>query len=114
LRQELEHHTLTEENVVFPLIRSLENGSSILKTHRNTIRDSILSMETEYDQAGAELAKIRRLAKDFSPPAEACSTFRAMLDGLAVLEADMHRHVHKENSVLFPRAAELVAQLDRA
>ncbi|HVA49885.1 MAG TPA: hypothetical protein VNH11_26195 [Pirellulales bacterium] len=42
-----------------------------------------------------------------TPPSDACNTFRAMLDGLRALEAETHRHVHKENSILFPRAIEL-------
>ena len=111
LRRELEHHTNTEESVVFPLIRSLESGSSQYRVPSSTFRDSIRTMESEHDRAGAELGKIRSLANDYVPPADACNTFRAMLDGLAELESDMHRHVHKENSILFPRAAELEALL---
>jgi regulator of cell morphogenesis and NO signaling len=30
-----------------------------------------------------------------------------MLASLEELEADMHEHVHKENNILFPRAAKL-------
>ena len=37
-------------------------------------------------------------------PPGACNTYRAMLDGLQELEADMHIHVHMENNILFPRA----------
>jgi regulator of cell morphogenesis and NO signaling len=33
-----------------------------------------------------------------------------MLASLEELEADMHHHVHKENNILFPRAADLEAQ----
>lgn len=32
-----------------------------------------------------------------------------MLDGLRELEAETHRHVHKENSILFPKALDLEA-----
>ena len=39
---------------------------------------------------------------------------RAMLDGLAELEADLHQHIHKENNILFPRATELEASLAQA
>ena len=35
------------------------------------------------------------------------NTYRAMFAGLRQLERDMHRHVHKENSILFPRAIKL-------
>jgi iron-sulfur cluster repair protein YtfE (RIC family) len=34
-----------------------------------------------------------------------------MLDGLAELEYDLHRHIHKENSWLYPAAIELEAKL---
>ena len=37
-----------------------------------------------------------------------------MLHALAELETDMHRHVHKENSILFPRAIELEKAAPRA
>ena len=37
--------------------------------------------------------------------------YRAMLDSLAHLERDMHLHVHKEDSVLYPRALNREAEL---
>ena len=42
---------------------------------------------------------------DYTPPADACNTFRALFDGLHQLERDMHQHVHTENNILFPKAA---------
>lgn len=64
-------------------------------------------MESDHDSAGGGLALMRELSDDFSPPEWACNTYRAMLDGLAQLESDLHEHVHKENNVRFPRAMEL-------
>jgi regulator of cell morphogenesis and NO signaling len=61
-------------------------------------------MEHEHDDAGRALLRMRELTSGFTPPVDACNTFRAMLDGLAELETDTHRHVHKENHVLFPGA----------
>jgi regulator of cell morphogenesis and NO signaling len=68
-------------------------------------------MLTEHDNAGADLAKMRSLTDDFIPRADACNTYRAMLHGLAELEADMHQHVHKENNILFPRATDKASSL---
>ena len=113
IRQELEDHTQTEERMLFPLIKLLESATSHSPIHGGTVRESIRTLEIEHNRAGAELAKVRSLTNDYAPPTGACNTYRAMLDGLAELEADMHRHVHKENSILFPRAAELEAQLVR-
>ncbi len=47
---------------------------------------------------------LRALTEDFAPPEGACNSFRAMLEGLAALETDMHQHIAKENNVLFVRA----------
>jgi regulator of cell morphogenesis and NO signaling len=61
-------------------------------------------MEAEHDEAGNGLKKIRELTNDFTPPSDTCNTHRALLFSLQELESDMHQHVHKENSILFPRA----------
>ncbi|HET6572311.1 MAG TPA: hemerythrin domain-containing protein [Fimbriiglobus sp.] len=71
-------------------------------------------MAAEHGEAGDALAAMRSLTDDFSPPADACPTFRALLGALAELEGDMVRHVHKENNVLFPRAIRLEDELIRA
>lgn len=103
---ELASHMMKEEQMLFPLIRSLESGDPAPHADRcgPGIANPIRVMEHEHDDAGEALARMRELSAGFTPPPDACNTFRAMLDGLAELEADMHRHVHKENSILFPRA----------
>ena len=58
--------------------------------------------------------RIRELMDDFRPPADACNTYRVMLDSLHKLEQDMHQHVHKENNILFPKAQALEAELAAA
>jgi len=64
-------------------------------------------MEREHTGAGDALQEIRRLTYDFNPPSYACSTVRALYEGLRVLEADLHVHIHLENNILFPRAIAL-------
>lgn len=105
--QELHAHMEKEERVLFPMIRSLERGDAAAATHCGGLGNPIRAMEHEHDQAGAALATMRRLSDDYRPPEGACNTFVAMLDAIAELEGDMHRHVHKENNVLFPRAEAL-------
>ena len=41
-------------------------------------------------------------------PTDACATYSLTYDLLQKLEADLHRHVHLENNILFPRAAQMV------
>ena len=63
------------------------------------------------DDAGDALKRMRELTDNYSIPDHACNTYRALFDSLEQLEYDMHRHVHKENSILFPRAVEAEAKL---
>lgn len=109
LRAEMEPHMLKEEKILFPMIRQLEASVDLPKFHCGTLENPIRQMEHEHDQAGDALARIRVAADDFIPPEWACNTYRAMLDGLRHLDGNMHQHVHKENNVLFPKAAELEA-----
>ena len=38
-------------------------------------------------------------------------TFQALYEGLAHIESEMHRHVHLENEILFPRALAMAENL---
>lgn len=61
--------------------------------------------------AGLALKTLRRLTGGFRPPDDACGSFRALYAGLEILELDLHRHIHLENNVLFPRAMGLESRL---
>ena len=71
------------------------------------VANPIQMMTQEHDAAGTLLARIRRLSGNFTPPAHACPTFHAFCAGLREFEQDLHRHIHLENNILFPRAIEL-------
>jgi regulator of cell morphogenesis and NO signaling len=108
--RELAAHMMKEEQVLFPMIRTMESGESHVAGHcGGTIANPVRMMEHEHDDAGEALRRMNELTHTYTPPADACNTFRAALDGLRELEADMHQHVHKENNVLFPAALELEA-----
>ena len=66
-------------------------------------------MMLEHEHTGAILATLRELSGGYEVPAEACASYRAFYEGLAVLEADTHLHIHKENNVLFPAVLDLEA-----
>jgi len=100
---ELTHHMMKEEEVLFPAIRAMASGGSA----GIPLDGAIATMLAEHDEAGAALAKMRELTNGFTPPPEACNTYRALFAGLAELEEDLHRHIHLENSVLFPAARKM-------
>ena len=95
-----------EEQVLFPANRRLEQSDTQVAFPFGTVANPVRMMEHEHDIAGNALARNRELTCDYAVPADACNTYRAALDGLRALEVDMHRHVHKENSILFPKAVE--------
>lgn len=111
--RELDMHMMKEEQVLFPAITTLAHSDAAPNFMFGSVAHPIQMMESEHDSAGDGLEQMRKLTDDFTPPDWACNTYRAMLDGLVRLEADMHQHIHKENNVLFPKAIELEAKLNQ-
>lgn len=107
LRDELESHLLKEERVLFPAIEQMEAAEGPIAAAFGTIRNPIGMMEDEHEAAGAALERMRTLTGGYACPADGCNTFRVLLAGLRELELDLHEHIHKENNILFPRAAQL-------
>jgi regulator of cell morphogenesis and NO signaling len=107
LRQELLSHMAKEDQVLFPAVVALEASAGALGSRAAWIAQPIQVMEAEHDAAGAALARIRELTGGHVPPPDVCPTFQGLYYGLAQLEREMHVHVHLENNILFPRAAEL-------
>jgi regulator of cell morphogenesis and NO signaling len=110
-QSDLELHMLKEERVLFPMCRQLDTARTLPVSPGGDIRSPILVMTHEHEDAGSDLAAMRELTHQFIPPADACATYRVMLDALIDLEQDMHRHVHLENNILFPRATAAEARL---
>ncbi|MCG3181792.1 MAG: Iron-sulfur cluster repair protein YtfE [Phycisphaerae bacterium] len=111
LRNEMEAHMAKEEQILFPMIRELETANAAPQAHSVSVANPIGVMEHEHDNAGAALARLRELTGGFVTPPDGCNTYRVMNDGLAALEADFHRHIHKENNILFPRAIAIEHEL---
>jgi len=112
-QDELTHHMEKEEQVLFPMIRTIDQAESAPDLHGGSIATPIRVMESEHDNAGNALEQFRDITDDYTPPEWACNTFRAMYNGLAELEQNMHQHVHKENNVLFPKALTREAELSQ-
>lgn len=109
LKEELESHILREERVLFPLCRRLDRQHP--DRFHGALEQPISVMVKEHEDAGEALAQLRRLSHNYTPPPDACNSFRRLYEALSRLESDLHQHVHKENNILFPRAIEAVARL---
>lgn len=105
---QLELHMQKEEMVLFPGIAAMEaSGTPQIFGCGGGIEHPIEMMTLEHDEAGEAMSAMRSLTHDYTPPEDACGTFRVLLYALAQIELEMHQHVHKENHILFPRALEL-------
>ncbi len=115
LSQELHAHMMKEEQILFPYLEKLEAASfgqrPMPSACFGSVEMPIARMLAEHDDAGTLLARIRSLAGDFNPPESACPSYRRLYSGLEEFERDLHRHIHLENNILFPRAAVLERSL---
>jgi regulator of cell morphogenesis and NO signaling len=91
---ELESHMQKEEQILFPLMR---------KGGHPMISQPIAMMLAEHDDHGEHLRALEKLTNDFTPPPEACTTWRALYAGSRKLADDLIEHIHTENNILFPR-----------
>jgi regulator of cell morphogenesis and NO signaling len=109
--EELTVHMMKEERVLFPYIARMEEsvlaGEPLLPPPFGTVGNPIRMMEHEHDSAGGGLRELRALSNDYTAPADGCITYRTLYGALAEFEEDLHRHIHLENNILFPRAIEM-------
>ena len=112
---EMTHHMFKEERILFPYITALataaRDGSAPRPAPFGTAANPIRMMEAEHESAGATMAQIRRLSGSYTPPEDACTTYKVTYQELQAFEADLHQHVHLENNILFPKALTLEAEL---
>lgn len=111
MKVELEAHTVEEESRYFPMFRDLDVADKLPASVGDSLDSPIQKLVSEHEDAGEALEKMRALTSGYKLPGDACNSFRMMYDSLKELERNMHRHVHKENSILFPRAASVEKQL---
>lgn len=111
LTDDMMPHLDKEERVLFPLTIQLLGAVEPTSFHCGKLANPLSVMLAEHDTVGELLSALRARTDAYQPPADACPTFHALYAGLADLEADVHRHVHLENNVLFPAIAAAEARL---
>lgn len=112
LSNELIEHLEAEENIVFPLIKridqNIENGNNPAEEDLKSLQNELGKMVDDHEGAGNVMAEIRELSNEFTPPQDACATYRILYQNLAGFEEDLHKHVHLENNILFRKAEKLL------
>ena len=115
VREELQNHMMKEERMLFPYIKVLyaakKNNQQTTPPPFGTIQNPIRKMEAEHESAGDAMRKIKGLSNNFTAPADSCNTFKALYSELKEFEEDLHKHIHLENNILFPRSIELEKEM---
>lgn len=108
---ELAMHMKKEELMVFPFIRKMvkakEAGTKVAMPNFESIQFPIQAMMDEHTNEGERFRLIDELSNNYTPPEDACNTYRVTFALLKEFEQDLHLHIHLENNILFPKAIEL-------
>ena len=111
---ELTMHMKKEELILFPFVKKLVKANiegNVVKTPQfETVENPIAGMMKEHDNEGARFREIAKLTNDYTPPSDACNTYKVTFAMLEEFEKDLHLHIHLENNILFPKAIILEAQ----
>ena len=95
LHEELTSHMMKEERILFPMIKQGMGSQA---------GGPVSVMESEHDEAGELLEVIKHTTNNVTPPDDACTTWRALYNGINEMIDDLMNHISLENNVLFPRA----------
>ncbi|MDR9417881.1 iron-sulfur cluster repair di-iron protein [Gracilimonas sp.] len=108
LREEMIGHLKKEEEELFPQIKEM-----VQLNKKGSVKAAVVdALEEEYDKAGALMAEIEELPNGFNPPSNACASYRVLFQNLEGFQEDLHKHVHLENNILFPKALQFEEQLN--
>ena len=112
---DLTMHMQKEELILFPYIRKMvkaqEENKPLGPSAFGSVTNPISMMVSEHENEGQRFEKISALTNNYTIPEDACNTYRVTIKQLQDFENDLHRHIHLENNILFPKAAEMEVEL---
>ena len=110
LQEDLLSHIDLEEQRLFPEIRELLRGRGQDKSSDHRVHDPLSLVEFQHEESMAAFSRMRGLTNDYTPPDDACASYRGLMRGLADLESDLGEHIFLEHEILFPRLASLASE----
>lgn len=106
-REDMEAHLAKEEEVLFPALRELASGRVLPGFFQGDLHVPLLVMEGDHERSELSLRFFRSVTRGYVAPPEADEAWRSLLERLAGIEEDLHRHLHIENEVIHARARDL-------
>jgi regulator of cell morphogenesis and NO signaling len=111
IADELAAHMRKEEEMLFPYIKQLELSASaktdVERAGFGSVQNPIRMMEHEHETVGELFRVIDELSSNYTPPEDACATYKVSFLKLKEFEDDLHQHIHLENNILFPKSVQL-------
>lgn len=112
---DLSQHMMKEERIVFPYVKELVSvkklGGNLTEKPFGNVSNPIRAMDLEHEQAGKDLAEIRAITSNYVLPTDACNSYIILYKKLEEFEDDLHKHVHLESNIIFPKAIKLEIEL---
>ncbi len=115
LKMELNHHLTMEEQVVFPLIRNLENQRAVSSpSDKYPVKYHLNHLTHEHEYILQLLSEIRRLTGIFHLPLKAAPLLQELYEQLRQMHDDLNEHIKFEQSFIFPKVDEAATRQPRA
>ena len=106
--QDLAAHMKKEELILFPFIKQMveakKNGEPLPAPRFGTVENPVAMMKHEHEAEGERFVKIAELTNNYEFPDDACGTYQVTYRMLEDFQNDLHKHIHLENNILFPKA----------
>ena len=106
--QDLAAHMKKEELILFPFIKQMveakKNGEPLSAPRFGTVENPVAMMKHEHEAEGERFVKIAELTNNYEFPDDACGTYQVTYRMLEDFQNDLHKHIHLENNILFPKA----------
>ncbi|WP_456461678.1 DUF542 domain-containing protein [Lutibacter sp.] len=100
---ELNEQISTEEKKFFPSIKKYTTQKNRDQIELEYVTKTILNIENVHKQTRDEFKSIAKLTNNYSPPEDACNTYKSLYINLQEFEQKLHSYLHFEKHILFPR-----------
>ncbi|HEY3332773.1 MAG TPA: hemerythrin domain-containing protein [Capsulimonadaceae bacterium] len=96
-------HIDREEQIVFPLIKILDQRNALPLYNREHVNSPVNQLQTEHNQSTEVFAALRELTDSYTKIDGASSNYNQLMDDLKSFETSMEDHVETERTYLFAR-----------
>ncbi|WP_020402577.1 hemerythrin domain-containing protein [Gracilimonas tropica] len=115
LKGKLEMHIKFEENKFFPMtLRFFGMNGDIKHGTVQSLKKQVDLVEKDQKEIAYLMGRLRDLTKKFTPPKEACTTFRLLYSNLQKLDEDLEKHHFLEEQYVLYRLRSKLRNLQNA